>query len=347
MEACGGVKEQYISNKENKEMKGLQVYLPGFYAVCLFVSPVYAMDSDVLSSENRQANFTAQESAIAVSAHIGAGYLSGESNELVYDPFSGQKISELQWDLDEVYMFNAGAAIAPLSWLTISADFWINLNKGNGAMDDYDYLAAGYSGYSHWSHHEDTDLSSGYMFDINAAFTFYRAGETSFSGLVGYKHDNWEWESYGGSYVYSTTYLHDTVGSFPAGEKVITYNQWFDVPYIGLGFESAAGRMFFKGRIIASPLVSAGDEDIHHLRNLRFEGDFDYSSMVGIDLGLGYSFTPNLALTAAFKYQKYEEADGDTLITDLSTGAQQHVSGDAAGVDHSSSMVSVGLQYRF
>ncbi len=105
--------------------------------------------------------------------------------------------------------------------------------------------------------------------------------------------------------------------------------------------------MFFKGRIIVSPLVSAGDEDTHHLRNLRFEGDYDYSSMFGIDIGLGYNFTPNLALTAAFKYQNYEEADGDTVITDLATGAQQQVTGDAAGVDHSSSMVSVGLQYRF
>ena len=330
-------------------MKENRILASAFCVMLCLAVPVYA-ESEALPAGPAGAkvtNFTTEQSPVAFSAHMGAGYLSGEASELVYDPFTGQKISELKWDLDEVYMFNAGGSIAPLSWLTSSADFWINLTKGNGAMDDYDYLATGYRGYSHWSHHGDTDLTSGYMFDINAAFTFYQAGKTKFSGLLGYKHDNWEWESYGGSYVYSTTYLHDTVGSFPAGEKVITYNQWFDVPYIGLGFESAAGRMFFKGRIIASPLVSAGDEDIHHLRNLRFEGDFDYSSMVGIDLGLGYSFTPNLALTAAFKYQKYEEADGDTLITDLSTGAQQHVSGDAAGVDHSSSMVSVGLQYRF
>lgn len=328
-------------------MNNQKVVIPVLACTALLSAlPAYA-EIGAQPGDSRETRIEVQQSPVNFSAHMGVGYLSGEANERVYDPLTGHKVSELQWDLDEVYMFNAGASIAPLSWLTISADFWINLNKGNGSMDDYDYIVPGYSGYSHWSHHGDTDLSSGYMFDINAAFTFYRVGETSFSGLIGYKHDNWEWESYGGSYVYSNTFLHDTVGSFPAGEQVITYNQWYDVPYIGLAFESAVGRVFFKGRVIASPLVSAGDDDIHHLRNLRFEGDFDYSSMFGVDIGLGYSFTPNLALTAAFKYQKYEEADGDTVVTDLVTGTRQYYGGDVAGVDHSSSMVSVGLQYSF
>lgn len=325
-------------------MKGQAVSLVALICTgSLLSAPAYA----ALPGENSETSMQIQQDAVTVSAHIGAGYLSGEANELVYDPYSGRKVSELQWDLDSVYMLNMGASLAPLPWLTLSADFWINLNKGNGSMDDYDYLASGYGGYSHWSHHGDTDLTNGFMFDINAAFTLYRAGATRFSGLVGYKYDNWEWESFGGSYIYSTNYLFDTVGRFPAGEKVITYNQWFHVPYVGVAFESTVGRMFFKGRVVVSPFVTAEDEDTHHLRNLRFENDFDTSSMFGIDFGMGYAITSNLALTAAFKYQKYEEAKGDTIITDLNTGARQYIPGDAAGVDHSSSMVSVGLEYRF
>lgn len=325
--------------------EGARVALLACAGLCLAL-PAYA-DMETTPDGGRQTSIRIQRDVVEVSAHMGAGYLNGDATELVYDADSGRKLSELQWELKNVYMLNLGGAIAPRSWLTLSADFWINLNKGDGTMDDYDFLADNYSGYTHWSHHDDTDLTRGFMLDLNAAFTFYSFGETSFNGIVGYKYDNWEWESRGGTYVYSNTFLFDTVGSFTPGEKVITYNHWFHVPYVGLGFESSAGRVFFKGRVIASPFVTAEDEDIHHLRNLRFEEDFDTSSMYGVDLAIGYEITPNFALTGAFKYQKYEEAKGDTTITDLTTGQQYHYPGDAAGTDHTSSMISVGLEYRF
>ncbi len=328
-------------------MKGKGVRVSAVACAGLFLAlPAYA-DTEPLPEGGKQANIRIERDVVVISAHMGVAYLNGDATELVYDADTGRKISELQWGLDNVYMLNVGAAVSPLSWLTLSADFWINLNKGDGDMDDYDFLATNYSGYTHWSHHDDTDLEQGLMLDLNAAFTFYSFGETSFNGIVGYKYDNWEWESRGGTYTYSSYYLFDTVGSFPDGEKAISYNHWFHVPYVGLGFESSAGKVFFRGRVIASPLVSAEDEDIHHMRNLRFEEDFDTSSMYGVDLAIGYEVTPNFALTAAFKYQKYEEAKGETTITDLTTGQKYHYPGDAAGTDHTSSMISAGLEYRF
>lgn len=321
----------------------------GMMIVCsgLFLSaPAWAGNGD-LPGENRKTQAQVGRDAVMVTAHLGVGYLNGDATELVYDADTGHKNSELQWELDNVYMLNAGLAVSPSSWFTLSADFWINLNKGNGVMDDYDFLSESYNGFTDWSHHEDTDLTKGFMCDLNAAFTFYTFDETRFSALVGYKHDNWKWEARGGSYVYSTFSFFDDVGSFPPGEKGITYTQWFHVPYLGLAFESTLGKVFFTGRIIASPLVYAKDEDIHHLRNLRFEGDFDVSSMYGVDLGVGYDITPNFAVLAAFKYQKYEEAKGDVTSTDLVTGEQEYYGGDSAGIDHSSYMVSLGLRYRF
>ncbi len=306
--------------------------------------PVWANEA-ALPGES-ETSIQIEQEMLVVKAHMGVGYLNGDSSELVYGE-NGRKLSELNWELDDVLMLNVGGSISPRSWLTISADFWTRLNRGSGTMDDYDFLAINYDGYTHWSHHDNTDLTQGFMFDLNAAFTFYTFEETSFSALVGYKYDTWEWEARGGNYFYSDYVLFDNVGSFSPDEKVITYKQWFHVPYIGVGFHSTVGPVFFMGRVIASPLVFAGDEDIHHLRNLRFEEDFDVSSMYGLDLGLGYNITPSLAVSAMFRYQKYEEAKGDTTVTDLTTGEKRYFSGDVAGIDHSSSTVSLGLQYRF
>lgn len=285
-----------------------------------------------------------QKQVVQLSGHIGVGYLSGESQETVYEAETGQKISELIWKLDNVFMFNIGGSVSPKPWLTFNGDFWIKLNDGNGYMDDYDYLLYNYE-YTHWSH-SDVDLTTGYMIDVSTALTFYEYGETAFSGLIGYKRDSWEWEASGGSYVYSSYYLYDTVGTLPNG-KVITYSQWYDVPYIGVAFRSKLTDWTFTGRAIFSPYAMAGDEDTHHLRNLKFEEDFDPTTMYAIDFGAAYHFTPKLSLLGNVHYQQYMEAEGTTTITDQTTGAKYYYGGDAAGTDHKSSLFSLTLLYNF
>ena len=162
--------------------------------------PVWANEA-ALPGES-ETSIQIEQEMLVVKAHMGVGYLNGDSSELVYGE-NGRKLSELNWELDDVPMLNVGGSISPRSWLTISADFWTRLNRGSGTMDDYDFLAINYDGYTHWSHHDNTDLTQGFMFDLNAAFTFYTFEETSFSALVGYKYDTWEWEARGGNYFYS------------------------------------------------------------------------------------------------------------------------------------------------
>ena len=291
-------------------------------------------------------SITIQHEVVRVSGHIGLGYLSGEVNENVYDTTSGRKISQLTWKLDDVYMLNVGGSISPRKWLTLNGDVWFKLNDGSGSMDDYDWFIDGYP-YTHRSSHDNTEVTEGYMVDLNAAFTFYQHGETAFNGLVGYKRDSWEWEARGGSYVYSTNTLYDTVGNFPPGAKVITYSQWYDVPYVGLGFHSTLTNVSFMGRVIFSPFAMAGAEDTHHMRNLVFEDDFDPTTMFAVDLGFSYDFTSQLALLGGFHYQQYAEATGSTTITDQVSGAKYYYDGDAAGTDHESYLLSLSVQYNF
>ena len=318
--------------------------LAGIAALGLLLPAVVAAQEP--ATAGGETTITIQKQVVKVSGRIGAGYLSGDVTESVYSPVDGRKLSELQWELEDVFMFNIGGSVTPVHWLTLNVDFWTKISDGNGSMDDYDWYLPN-QGWTHWSNHPETNLSEGYMFDLNAAFTFYRHGESAFSGLVGYKRDSWEWEARGGSFVYSTTFIHDTVGTFPAGTKGITYSQWYDVPYVGLGFHSKLTDVSFMGRVIGSPFASANDKDTHHLRGLVYEDDFDTTFMYAFDLGMSYDFTPQLSLLGMVHYQKYEEAKGSTTITDQQTGLIYTVSGDVAGTDHTSSLFSLSVLYAF
>ncbi len=282
---------------------------------------------------------------IVVTGRLGAGYLTGESYENVYDPDSGRKISQLNWDLSDIFMVGGGLSIQPVSWAKLNMDIWLKINDGDGDMVDYDWFVEGLD-WTHRSYTTDVDLNTGYMYDINVEFPVFDLEGTEFSLFAGYKYDKWEWEATGGTYIYSTYYLRDTIGTLP-DETGITYEQWYHVPYIGIGFKADLTRVTLSGRFIASPFVQAGDKDQHHLRNLVFEEDFDNGTMIGVDLNGGYHFTDQLALLFKYHYQKYNEMKGETTITDQVTGEQYYISGDAASIEHYSHLFSLAMQYTF
>jgi len=282
------------------------------------------------------------------SGRMSLGWLNGESNENVYAADGGRKLSELKWGLDNVLMLGLGGSVAPLSWLKINTDVWLKVSNGDGKMDDYDYVFTS-SQYSDWSHHDNVDLTTGLMFDINAEFIFYRWQGSKFFGIGGFKHDNWKWEASGGNYIYTTSSLYDTVGSFADGEKIITYEQNFNTPYLGIGFSANLNPtpITLSGRVIGSTLVQADDKDQHHLRNLVFEEEFDSGTMVAFDLNGAYHFTRNFSLMLSYQFQKYEEMKGSTTVTDLTTGGVTKYSGDVAGMDQNSNMVSATFVVSF
>lgn len=312
----------------------------GFATLALIqAAPVSAQDQ---ASGTTTINI--QQHVVQVSGHMGLGYLDGEGKEAVFD--NGHKLSELTWELEDVYMLNLGGSVSPRPWLTINGDVWFKVTEGDGAMDDYDWLVQGYP-YTHWSHHDDTDLTEGIMFDVNAAFTMLQSNETTLLGIVGFKHDTWEWEARGGSYTYSTNYLYDTVGSFPDGVQAITYSQTYNTPYIGVGFDAKLSPIRLFGRFIYSPLAMLETEDTHHMRDLRIEGDFDATDLYSVDLGFGYEFTPRFSLLGSVHYQKYDRGDGDYVYTDLTTNTGYSFPGVSASADHESYLFSITGKYNF
>lgn len=300
--------------------------------------------SGPVQSVEKTTTVNVRENVVVVSGRMSLGLINGEANEIVYDAGSGRKLSQLTWQLENVAMAGFGLSVTPTHWLKLNGDIWINVNEGSGYMDDYDWFVPGLD-WTDWSHHDDTDVDELTMYDINAEFTVFRQSQARFFGILGYKQDLFEWTSYGGSYTYSMNGFRDTVGTFPAGEKGISYEQTYSVPYIGVGFEAVLPSITFAGRFIASTFVELEAVDNHYQRNLEYTDDFEDGSMFGIDLAASYRFTDHMSIMGAFRYQNYDEVKGSTTVRNTVTGAARHYGGDVAGADNSITMITASLVY--
>lgn len=320
-------------------------------AALLLVSPAFALanqpvavSSETTNTSESTTTINVNENIVKVSGRLSLGLLTAEANELVYDSASGAKASHLTWESDTVAMLGFGGSITPVHWLKLNADFKINVSEGSSTMDDYDWFVTG-ADWTHWSHHEDTDVDSITMFDINAEFTMMGKDQTRLYGIVGYKQDTFEWSAYGGTYVYSVNGFRDSSGSFPDGEKGISYEQTYKTPYLGLGFEMDFTPVTFAGRFTYSPAVDLATVDNHYQRNLEFTDDFETGDMFGLDVAVVYALTTNLKLAGSLHYLSYDEVKGSTNVKDTISGYTVHYDGDVAGSDNTSTLIAATLIY--
>lgn len=294
---------------------------------------------------------------------LSSGVLNGESGEYVYDAYGtytgipGYKISELNWELNDVFMVGLGATIPLGNWVDLNLEYWKNATEeGDGTMDDYDWLYIGQD-WSHWSHHEDTVVRDVSNMDASVDINLYRFRDingslyhTSLFGIAGYKEDHFDWQASGGYGIYSINTYRDAYVIFP-DVPGISYEQTFRTPYVGLGVESISNYdgmdMVLNARVRYSEWAEGEDLDIHHLRALEFVEEGDGGEWISYDISLEFEIARQLTLMAGYNYQRYEEIMATTVVTDQITGAQYFYSGDAAGLDHSSDMITLDLKFRF
>jgi len=335
--------------KSSKERKIFQNGQRGLVAAFLLFS-----NGATAQHVARQADYNIGSNEVNV--HTSLGILNGESHEIVDRPkgydFAGTKISELIWTLDNVYMIGAGLSVRPISWLTLNFDGWNRINKDSATMDDYDWIVSPYLGTSewdHWSHHPNTQLDKGYMLDINAEISAYTSYSISLKGIVGFKRDYWKWSASDGSFVYScgdetcSPLNYDYRGYRGNFTGLgITYEQEFNTPYFGVAAQLNFNQLQLNARIIGSPWVDLETSDTHHQRNPPFvdTGNFDHTSMIGLDLSAHYQMAGNFSLGAMYHYQKYDETTGFTVRNDETGEIPERSS-------HESDMFSVFLNYRF
>ncbi len=285
------------------------------------------------------------------SVHLHTGRLTGEAHEYLYLPHEGgRKVSELIWKIDNTFMHGAGFSFKPVSWLAINADGWFNIFKGNGTMDDYDWRVPGWD-WTDWSHHDKTNVTKGNILDINVEITPFAAGPISFSGLFGFKRDNWQWKAYGGSYIYSDwdnpeIYFRDSNFSLSDNVLSITYEQTFNMPYIGISVNGDFGDFDFKARLISSALVNGETVDHHHLRNFTTYTTFSGQSFIAFTITGAYNFTEQLTLQMALNNTKYDTIKTDLVWHDHYEGTVEFLK-NYAGLDLETTMFNCSFVFRF
>ncbi|TPE53754.1 omptin family outer membrane protease [Amaricoccus solimangrovi] len=270
------------------------------------------------------------------------GYLSGESNEYVYN--NGARTSRLTWTIEDAMIVGSRVNFAATNWLSLGLGGWASLASDN-TMDDYDWLRDDIDSWSDWSHHPDTDLERAFEFDLSAQARVLEWRGIWFDGLAGYQVRNYKWRASGGHYVYSDYDFRDSEGNFSGPQ--VDYQQWWRTPYLGVAAGYALPGLRLSGRVIASPFAQVSDKDVHIENGQSFTGDFGNTQMAAVTLRAEHDLTPSWTLSGEANYQRFWEARGDMTVNYLNLDGWNSELSDAAGASNDAMILSLGLNYRF
>ena len=354
-------------------MKNFKSFFSAFFCLFLLSSPeLYAQEKQVFSrnksSQKKSAKISEKnevkdksitknnDEIFKHSLTISLDKVSGKADEIVYD--GAKKLSHLEWDIKNLKMLSLGLNSQFSNGFGARVKFSNAINQGDGKMVDYDWDGDGYDGnlnHDNWTHRSisNVKIKKAQQFDIAGTYSFYK-DELKFN--FGYKHDHFKWSAYGGSYIYPTINqstgemisFRTDIGTFSDDEVGITYEQTFQTPYIGLEYQ----KDLFDKKIYAnifgnySNLVSAEDEDIHHLRNIKFNEYFKNGKYYNLGANIFGKVKENIYLGLGYEFVYYPENRGYTITQFLDTG-EAYQSEDSAGIKNKFSKISLNLKYNF
>lgn len=283
-----------------------------------------------------------------ISVTAGIGYMTDSAREMVYDTPSGDRISQLNWRIQNALVLRGTATLHLTDWLSASLGGWTKIDSNN-LMDDYDWLVPPYTQWSDHSHHPDTQLNKANQGDLSLAARLYNEDGWSLSATAGYQWTGIKWSAYGGHYVYSVFGFRDFIGDFTPGELGITYSQTFKTPYLGVaGTYDLDEDWQFSAALRGSPwVVAASDIDHHVLRELIFHDTSNKSRMIAVSAGAAYNINARAQIGATVEYQAYTLGKGPTRMLDQTTGTEYLFSGDASGISNSTLTAMLNITYRF
>lgn len=338
----------FMKNNNNQIIPTtVQNYKKTFFRLisCLIILglSIQSANASFYQSKNKSNNTT---------TYISVGQANVKANELVYGQPSGgypvdYKLSQLIWETNMAKVLVAGLTSSDRKNYTLNVEGKFRLADGKGVMDDYDWLDIG-NDWSHWSHHEDTTLTKLNGYDINLDINLYGQQQTKLSFIIGYKKESWAWEGRGGTYIYSSSgILRDLTGTFTDGELVISYEQHFAMPYLGLKFETTLSDWKVNLQYNYSNQVKVSATDFHHLRNLIFEDNFETGEMNSFKAAIEYKFSKNFGVYYRYDVQVFAEVRGNTTYFDSGTGLAIGACFNCAGADNSNQTQSIGISYTY
>lgn len=266
------------------------------------------------------------------------GLLNGRAQEFVFRPSEGGRtVSLLNWDFDNVLVFNGGLSYQIAPWLRAGGRFTTNLS-GSSHMSDYDFNIPAFCpppDFNCFSHHPATKLRNAFMGDIYLAGTVYQDDTLKLEALAGYKADYFKWQAYDGLANYSPL--------LPS--LIISYEQWWGAPYVGVAAGLQHGPWSVDGRVIGSIFAKGHDRDHHHLSSFLFKEKFGTSNMIQAAIDVGYRVNSSLRLKLGYQYQLWALAKGPGTVEDLWTGDVFEFPGKTTGGRSETHLVSLGATF--
>lgn len=302
------------------------------------------MTTNIAKAQNFKDPYAVNFDADSIKVSTSLGWLGGGSKEYVYDSNTGRKISQLNWKVKNTAIVKGDVSWEPLFWLTLNARGWTTLTSSGSGMDDYDWLDASQSHWTHWSNSPNTHLNYANEFDVNTKFWFVKRPEYKLGAVAGYQQTRFSWTALGGHYQYNNG---NDIGDFPSGKRLIGYQQIFSLPYIGLTGGYRYRDVEFNALFKFSPWVEAKDNDEHYRRDLTFREKTSGSNYYSASLDVGYYVTPNTKVFTEFTWSKYSQGKGGAQMIDNVSGESIHEGGEVAGIENKNYSLTAGLQYRF
>lgn len=250
-------------------------------------------------------------------------------------------LSQLDWDMKPVVMAGLKLEMTLPYSITAAFRFAGALPMTSGGMVNRDWLAGDNrlnpndpESPTHYSEHTNY-LLGGYTSDVSVGYRFY-SYTWHIKPMIGFKAH------------YFTFDGRDGFGNYPSGDMrfygtVISYRQYYRIPYIGL---AGGWRHHDRGSIGIttrySPFVYADAIDHHYTRRLEFF-DFLKKGMywdiaIRSELSLNRGFTPWLEIG----WQGTNQFIGDTTILNSETG-QKFNRTDSAGASLRLLRLSAGI----
>jgi outer membrane protease len=283
----------------------------------------------------------------SVDLSMGLGLLNGRSQEKVYD--DGEKLSQLTWDMKQVPTLHLGLAFHPLDWLSYDLRGWTRISGGNSHMKDYDWDSDQDIGWTDYSDHPNTRLKNAWQVEFAATAWALKREDLALGVTAGYQRSQFDWDAKGGRYNYSSEGgFRDQEGSFPDGLKVISYQQTYDTPYLGLVGLYNLNNWTLESRFKYSQWVRSRDFDNHHLRDLTFSGNHgNKGQMQSLALGLTYNVNPQLSVKAGIDHQVYASAKGNALIKHVPSGQSLRTEPKSSAQSNRTTMTTLAVAYQF
>lgn len=277
------------------------------------------------------------------------GYIRGKSEEIVYvldDSNKIRRLSQIDWDTGHLWVLG-GKAAAHLSSdrFHVTIDGWMKAASSASTMIDRDWR-------KNDEPHLITDISwsssylkraYGFVTELASDSPTYKIGQLSlnYSFLAGYEKTRFSWGSRGGVYVYNQG---KSMGFF-SDEPGISYDQLFAIPYLGFQIKTIFKQMFHLSTYVKySYKTYVWDKDIHHLRDIIYDGQFQECKYWMVGSSLCWNLWK--MIDCHLKYD-FEQLNGTLGNMTIHAPDQPPLTIGGAGAFHYHQTFSLGLAAEF